>query len=195
MFVLRLKKNFISDIPDMFLICMKTQTHLYHYNISSRSRYFLTINDRFAIFIFSTLISDFCFEIKATVYHFMISWAQYLCNRMLSKFIGTASLFFGVSIYLFNPRENAEQRVYRRLMTSELTFESRWSVYRIDLRTLDPANSMAEIYTNLSHENPRERECRGLSIGAAYSSHQSSDFSHVRAGAHAFLHFPPYLIE
>lgn len=48
-----------------------------------------------------------------------------------------------------------EQRVYRRLMISELTFESRWSVYRIDLRTLDPANSMAEIYTNLDriHEN------------------------------------------
>lgn len=60
--------------------------------------------------------------------------------------------------YLFNPRENAEQRVYRRLMTSELTFESRWSVYRIDSRTLDPANSMAEIYTNLDQtESTRTR--------------------------------------
>ena len=94
--------------------------------------------------------SDFLFVV-------LRSGAQYLFSLTLFRAYRRGKLYSWACWYLFNPRENAEQRVYHRLMTSELTFESRWSVHRIDSRTLDPANSMAAIYTNLDHQTESTR--------------------------------------
>lgn len=82
----------------------------------------------------------------------------------------------------------------RRLRTSQTMIESRWSVYRIDLRALELAEIQRLKYIRFPEQTDSRRRTRVLgetSYLARLIHRANLSTSPMRAAAHASHHFPP----